>query len=129
VLTNEHRAQGATCGDRVFPPAPPLGLSAPLRHAAREHSGDMGSHDYFSHGSFDGRSPDARMRAAGWSGRASGENIYAGPTTPAAVVEGWMKSPGHCANLMSRSYHVIGVGYADVPGSKFGHYWTQDFGG
>jgi len=129
VLTNQRRASGAVCGERSFGPAPPLTMNAVLRRAAREHSRDMGSHNYFSHGSLDGRSPDQRMKAAGWSGRSTGENIFGGPTTAAAVVDGWMKSPGHCANLMSPGYGSIGIGYADVPGSQFEHYWTQDFGG
>jgi uncharacterized protein YkwD len=129
TLTNQRRAMGAVCGDRAFGPASPLTMDAALRKAAREHSRDMGSRRYFDHGSPEGRSPDDRMRAAGWSGRSSGENIFGGPPTAAAVVDGWMKSPGHCANLMSPGYRVIGVGYADVPGSPLGHYWTQDFGG
>jgi uncharacterized protein YkwD len=129
LLTNQRRAMGAVCGDRTFGPALPLAMNAALRQAARDHSRDMGSRGYFDHGSPDGRSPDDRMRAAGWSGKSSGENIYGGPPTAAAVVDGWMKSPGHCANLMSPGYRVIGVGYAEVKGSPLGHYWTQDFGG
>ena len=129
VLTNQRRALGAVCGDRSFGPALPLAMDAALRRAAREHSRDMGSRSYFSHDSPDGRSPDDRMRAAGWSGRSSGENIYGGPPTAAAVVDGWVKSPGHCANLMSPGYRIIGIGYADVPGSPLHNCWTQDFGG
>ena len=129
VLTNQRRAMGAVCGDRSFGPAAPLAMNAALRQAAREHSRDMGSRNYFDHTSLDGRSPDERMKAAGWSGRASGENIFGGPTTAAAVVDGWMKSPGHCENMMNPGYRVIGVGYAEVPGSQLRHYWTQDFGG
>ena len=129
MLTNQRRSRGAVCGERSFGPAPPLAMNAVLQRAAREHSRDMGSHNYFSHGSLDGRSPDRRMKAAGWSGRSTGENIFGGPATAAAVVDGWVKSPGHCANLMSPGYGAIGVRYADVPGSQFEHYWTQDFGG
>lgn len=129
VLTNQRRAMGAVCGDRSFGPALPLTMDATLRRAAREHSRDMGTRNYFEHSSPDGRSPDDRMRAAGWSGRSSGENIYGGPPTAAAVVDGWMKSPGHCANMMSPGFRIIGIGYADVPGSQLTHYWTQDFGG
>lgn len=129
VLTNQRRAAGAQCGDRTFAPAPPLAMNAALRRAAREHSRDMGAGNYFSHASLDGRSPDDRMRAAGWSGRASGENIFGGPRTAGEVVDGWMRSPGHCANIMSPSYRLIGIGYAQAERSQLGHYWTQDFGG
>ena len=48
---------------------------------------------------------------------------------PAAVVSGWMSSPGHCANIMNAGFTDIGVGYAFVAGSPYGSYWTQDFGG
>ncbi len=129
VLTNQRRAMGAVCGDRAFGPAQPLAMDAALRKAARDHSRDMGSRRYFSHDAPDGRSPDDRMRAPRGSGRSSGENIYGGPPTAAAVVDGWVKSPGHCANLMSPGYRIIGIGYADVPGSPLHNYWTQDFGG
>jgi len=57
-----------------------------------------------------------------------GENIGAGSTTPAQVVQGWMDSDGHCANVMSQDFTEIGVGYARVNGSTWTHYWTQDFG-
>ena len=46
-----------------------------------------------------------------------------------AVVDGWMNSSGHCANIMNGSLHVIGVGYGKRTGSTYTHYWTQDFGG
>jgi uncharacterized protein YkwD len=50
-------------------------------------------------------------------------------TTPTGVVSSRMASAGHCTNVMSGSYGSIGVGYAHVAGSPYGHYWTQDFGG
>jgi uncharacterized protein YkwD len=129
ALTNQRRAQGAVCGDKAYAPAPPLVMSAALRQAAREHSSDMGARSYFDHGSPDGRSPADRMRAAGWSSGFTGENIFGGPRTAEEVVDGWMKSPGHCANIMSPNYKAIGIGYARRDGSPLGHYWTQDFGG
>jgi uncharacterized protein YkwD len=58
-----------------------------------------------------------------------GESIAAGMTTPTGVVSSRMASVGHCTNVMSGSYGSIGVGYAHVAGSPYGHYWTQDFGG
>lgn len=129
ALTNARRAQGAVCGDKAFAPAPPLTAIASLRAAAREHSNDMGVRNYFDHGSPDGRSASARMKAAGFGGGTTGENIFAGPKTAAEVVDGWMKSPGHCANMMSPHYTALGVGYAYVARSTYGNYWTQDFGG
>ena len=58
----------------------------------------------------------------GISYRTAGENIAMGQTTPEAVVNGWMNSEGHRANILNSSYTQIGVGYA-----ANGHYWTQLF--
>ena len=88
----------------------------------------MGAQDYFEHTSLDGREFGDRMTEAGFMGAGPwGENIAAGSATPEAVVQGWMNSPGHCANIMNPQYRVIGIGYAFDDASTFGHYWTQDF--
>ncbi|MCU0684249.1 MAG: CAP domain-containing protein [Polyangiaceae bacterium] len=89
----------------------------------------MATNDYFDHVSRDGRTMVTRVRAAGYVGGAIGENIAAGRATAEAVVDQWVRSPGHCANLMSREFRFLGVGYAYRPGTRFGHYWTQNFGG
>ena len=106
----------------------PLRYDASLTAAARDHSQDMGLNDYFDHTSQDGRSPGNRITAAGYSWNTYGENIAAGYATPAAVVSGWMNSPGHRANILNSNFCDLGVGYAHVPSSTYGHYWTQDFG-
>ena len=106
----------------------PLSYDADLTSAARGHSQDMGLNGYFSHTSQDGRSPGDRITAAGYSWNTYGENIAAGQTTPAAVVAGWMNSPGHRANILSPNFCDLGVGYAYVASSPYGHYWTQNFG-
>jgi uncharacterized protein YkwD len=130
VLVNQRRAAGAVCGSTPFAPAPPLTMNANLQLAARLHSQDMATQNYFSHTSLDGRTFDQRIRNAGYSFPTSlGENIAAGYSTPQAVVAGWMGSPGHCSNIMSASFKSTGVGYAHTSSSSFGHYWTQTFGG
>ena len=128
--TNAARASGATCETDVFGPAPPLEMDMVIREASRGHSLDMGQQDYFEHQSLDGREFDDRMRAVGFSGAGPwGENIAAGSRTAAEVVDGWMRSPGHCRNIMNPDYRVIGIGYAFVETSTFGEYWTQNFAG
>jgi len=130
LLVNQYRAAGATCGGTFYGPVPALAMHAALRAAARSHSEDMAVHDYFSHTSLDGRTFDQRISAAGYGGAFPwGENIAAGQSSPDEVVAGWMASPGHCTNIMSSGYKVIGVGYAFRSGSTYRHYWTQDFGG
>ncbi|MET0311681.1 MAG: CAP domain-containing protein, partial [Burkholderiaceae bacterium] len=51
-----------------------------------------------------------------------------GQQTPEAVMEGWLKSPGHCANIMSRDYAELGVAFAVNNRSSAGIYWVQVFG-
>ena len=93
-----------------------------LSRVARYKSQDMHDERYFSHTSPTYGTPFEMIRAFGLSYRAAGENIAVGYATPAAVVAGWMASEGHRANILSRSYTKIGVGYvAD------GSYWTQQF--
>ncbi len=130
ALVNQRRATGATCGGTVFGPAPALRMDVNLRIAARSHSLDMATQNYVSHTSLDGRTFDQRIRQAGYAGSFPlGENVAAGLSTPQAVVDGWMGSPGHCANIMAPGFRAVGVGYAQNPGSTYRHYWTQDFGG
>lgn len=123
-LVNQQRSQGADCGSEgSFGPAGPLVQSAPLDCAARAHSLDMHERDYFEHTNPDGEAPWDRMERAGYSYSQAGENIAFGPTTAEAVMQQWMSSDGHCANIMSPAFVHIGIGYqAD------GRLWTQVFG-
>jgi uncharacterized protein YkwD len=106
----------------------PLSSNPVLLRVARAHSADMASRGYFDHNSPDGRSPFDRMRAAGYKGGLMGENIAAGQPTPAAVMDAWMHSAGHRANILNCGYRVIGIGVASKTGSPYRIYWTQDFG-
>jgi len=125
---NVRRAAGATCDMDVFGPAVALEMDETIRIAARLHSQDMGDRNYFEHDTPEGITFSDRMSAAGFAGPFPwGENIAAGQGTAAEAVEGFMNSPGHCRNIMNPDYKVVGLGYAFVPGSDFGHYWTQDF--
>ncbi len=95
---------------------------AALSDVARAKSQDMHDLGYFDHNSPTYGTPFQMMRSFGVSYRTAGENIAMGYRTPAAVVDAWMASPGHRANILNASYTIIGVGYvAD------GHYWTQHF--
>lgn len=99
-----------------------LTLNEALCDVAREKSRDMRSLGYFDHTSPTYGSPFDMMKAFGIPYRAAGENIAMGYPTPESVVEGWMHSDGHRANILNPSFSEIGMGYvAD------GHYWTQMF--
>ena len=112
--------------ERIIAGLDPLRNDDRLTFAARSHSEDMAQQNYFSHTSLDGRTVGDRIKAEGYSGFTYGENIAAGFSTAEAVMNGWMNSPGHRANILNSNFCDIGVGYA--PGGSFRHYWTQDFG-
>jgi uncharacterized protein YkwD len=128
-LTNEARAQGGCCGGRCFEPAAALQAHSELTSAARAHAFDMGQRGYFDHESPDGLTPADRIREAGFKGCALGENIAAGQATPAEVVQGWLDSPGHCANMLTDQFDRLGVGYHPASVQGMPHLWVQAFGG
>jgi uncharacterized protein YkwD len=82
----------------------------------------MRDHKYFSHTSPTYGTPFQMIKSFGITYRSAGENIARGQTTPQKVVDAWMNSSGHRANILNSSYTHIGVGYASS-----GHYWTQMF--
>jgi hypothetical protein len=97
------------------------------RDAAEDHAHDMLKKQYFEHRGADGSQPKDRVLRAGYEPRLSGENIALGPESAEEVVAGWLKSPGHCANIMEPRFQDIGVGLAS--GKKRGQiYWVQTFG-
>jgi uncharacterized protein YkwD len=112
-----------------MPAVKALGPNAALGRAARAHSRDMADNDYFDHTSRDGRSPADRAQAAGYRSRFVGENIAAGGSTPERTVQQWIDSPGHCVNMLSHEYTVLGVGHATTQRGNMHDYWTQVFGG
>lgn len=108
-LVNERRARGAVCGTESLPAAPALSWKASLAQGAARHSQDMVDKSFFSHTGSDGSNAGQRISAAGYSWSRWGENIAYGYTSSAAVVEGWMKSEGHCRNLMNAAFTEMGL--------------------
>lgn len=93
-----------------------------LSRVARYKSQDMHDKRYFSHESPTYGTPFQMMKDFGISYRTAGENIAMGYRTPRAVVDGWMNSPGHRANILNGAFTEIGVGFV-----QDGDYWTQMF--
>ena len=125
---NAARATGARCGTRAYPPAPPLLLDATLSAAAAAHSQDMAAHGEFEHRGHDGSTPSTRLARAGFGPvLVAGENIAAGPMTPATVAQGWLASPPHCENIMDPRFTLTGIAFAVSTASDELVYWTQDF--
>ncbi|MGQ0837486.1 CAP domain-containing protein [Actinokineospora sp.] len=111
--------------ERAAAGCPALRWDDRIGSAARAHSVDMATRNYYSHTSLDGRGPADRMRAQGYP-KPGGENIGAGYRTAEAAVKGWMDSSGHRANILDCRYRALGVGVGR--GGKWGVYWTQNFG-
>jgi uncharacterized protein YkwD len=116
ALTNKEReAQHLT----------PLKENATLRKVAVAHSENMAKQETLSH-ELDGQKPEERIKAAGYQYLSIGENVAYNDPTPAAVLEAWMNSPGHRANILNKDFTEIGVGIArDKDGQP---YYTQEFG-
>lgn len=100
----------------------PLAENWELSRVARFKSQDMKDNNYFSHTSPVYGTPFQMIKNFGISYRSAAENIARGQSTPKAVVNSWMNSPGHRANILNPSYTQIGVGYVSN-----GKYWTQMF--
>jgi uncharacterized protein YkwD len=109
----------------------PLIRNSSLTNAARAHNLDMIANNFFDHTGSDGSTPAQRACAHGFTPLFGstcyvGENIAAGYPTPASVVNGWMGSTGHRANILNTNYREIGIGHNT--GGTWGNYWTMDAG-
>ena len=95
----------------------PLRREATLDRAARAHAADMREHDFFAHDAPDGSDPHQRIRRAGYRrARVTGENLAKGEREAGAassIVDGWMHSPGHRANILRRGFEEIGIAIAE----------------
>lgn len=119
-LVNKARQSGCQCGDTYYKPVQPLKWNAKLEAAALKHSVDMYKKSFFSHMAPDGTRGGDRIEKEGYKWAAFGENIGTGYKTERAVVQGWLESPTHCKNIMSKMYKEMGVG-------RVGTLWTQAF--
>jgi uncharacterized protein YkwD len=120
---------------------PALRENSLLSAASLEHSQDMVRRRYFEHASVDGRSVADRLRAIGYSrgvSASAGENIAygeGGEATPASIVDAWMHSPGHRADILRPAFTEVGIGIAlgapELRGDQQAHSatYTTDFGG
>ena len=117
-LTNEFREKNGLDA---------LRSNAHLNAAAEDWSREMAKGDFFKHSSKPNQLAHHGYDADGWA-----ENIAAGYQTPELVVNGWINSPGHRANMLRADFKHLGVGYyyksGDGGAAPYGHYWTQEFG-
>jgi uncharacterized protein YkwD len=125
---NAVRAAGYRCGERSMAPAAPLKWDPALQSAATDHSLDMARRNYFEHRSPEGERAGQRAARSNYAWKAVGENLAGGDTSVADVMEGWLDSPDHCANMLDPAYADVAVACVQQPGSKWGTYWTMVLG-
>lgn len=110
----------------------PLTADPKLTAAARFHAEYMAKNDCFDHTCRGGPTFIERIGKAGYPYRAAAENIAAGMASPAEIVEAWMTSKGHRANILNPDVDEAGVGYflLDRDGGKerWRHYWAMTYG-
>lgn len=125
-LVNAARAEPRRCGWKRFDAAPPLVRSTTLDRVARAHAEDMAARSRMEHAGRDGSTPAERASRAGYAWMRIAENVAQGQPTPEEAVASWLKSSGHCANLMDAAYTEMGIGVAKAGAG--GPYWAQVFG-
>lgn len=105
----------------------PVRLESRLSAAATKYSQSMSRNDFFSHTGVDGSTFVSRIEREGYTAPRS-ENIAAGSTTAEATMQQWMNSSGHRRNILDCTAEDMGLGVASSGDSRFGTYWTQEFG-
>ncbi|MEJ7692714.1 CAP domain-containing protein [Daejeonella sp.] len=123
---NNVRTAGCKCGKTYMPPVEPLSWNSLLERSAYGHALDMSTRRYFNHTSLSGKTIKNRLEEAGYNltgmrTYAFGENIAAGQKSIDQVMTSWLKSEGHCKNIMSPHFKEIGVAETNL-------HWVQDFG-
>lgn len=119
-LINEERARNGLG---------PLVATQTLDAAAAWLAADLSTIDALDHTDTLGRGLRERLSAFDYPKNSTiRENIAAGYATPAAVVKGWIESPGHYANILAEEAQAAGIALYEAPGSKYRYFWVIDFG-
>jgi uncharacterized protein YkwD len=126
-LVNQARASGHDCDETYYPPVPPLRWNEQLAEAAALHTQDLFEHRTLSHTGHDGSQIGDRVTRTGYKWKAVGENVAQGQTSVRQVMQSWLGSPGHCANIMSADFAEMGAAYVVSP-HPTDRYWGQVFG-
>ncbi len=143
---NQARSKQQDCGrEGIKKPVDPLTWNDALYKAAYEHSEDMAESNTFSHDGSGtnsdwtaqillltrGSTFDERIINNGYSNfRTIGENLTVGTNGDLAqkAINAWLKSDEHCKNLMNPAYKEVGMAHVEKAGTKYTHYWSQEFG-
>ena len=118
---NALRSKGCRCGRRFMPPAPALRWNDELEKSAMGHAADMYRNNFMDHTGSNGSSIGKRATKAGYEWSSLAENVAWGQQSVDEVMQSWTESPGHCVNIMSKSYR-------DFAAARQGVFWVQEFG-
>jgi len=121
---NVARAQPRNCGTNSFAAASPLRWNAQTEEAARIQASYLQQNNLFSHSGANQNTVADRLTSTGYLWREVGENLAAGYADIASVMQAWLDSPGHCANLMHASFVEVGVALVDgIDSNTYRNYW------
>ncbi len=126
---NAARAVPRVCGTTAYPAASPLSWQPQAEQAALAQAQYLQRNNLFTHAGANGSTIGDRMTAAGYVWQSVGENLAAGYTDFAAVLQGWLDSPGHCANVMNGAFVDVGVALVQGTSSNtYRTYWAMALG-
>ncbi len=123
---NRWWATGCRCGNTNMPPVPPLVWDNQLEQAAAIHSIDMAKRKSMSHYGSDGSTPEVRVKRVGYQWKNVGENVAYNFDMDKVIPNGWIKSEGHCKNIMNPDFKDLGMSVEFS--SENQPYYTQVFG-
>ena len=126
AFVNAARAKGAVCGTVTRQPSQPLVWNDLLGMASVVHSTDMARHNFFDHNSPRTGSLRERIHNTGFLYEEAGENLAGGQTSIAKVVNDWLQSPSHCANMLNPEFKVLGAACKHNATSYYKFYWTLE---
>lgn len=126
---NNIRATGRMCGETFYPAAKALTWNDQLAGAALNHATYMITTGEFSHTqTTEGfETIGKRVSSTGYNWMGVGENIASGNVAYENVLDGWVKSPGHCANLMDARFEEFGGACMASTDGKIATKWAQAF--
>ena len=124
---NAARSTTRTCGSTSFPATTPVNWSERLAQAAEGHSAYMANNNVFSHTGLGGSTVGTRIQSTGYAYTTAGENIAAEQPNVDSVINDWLASPGHCANIMNPAFKEYGFACVFNSTSTYQRYWTQVF--
>jgi uncharacterized protein YkwD len=111
-LVNRMRVKGAKCGSRYYRGTRPVVWNDTLGKVSLKHSLDMAGKENLGHAGTDGSGPGERIARFGYKWMIYGENVGEGYLTPEEVVNGWLRSQGHCENIMNPAFKEAGAAFA-----------------